>query len=195
MNVVKIRSGQAVPPGDWDEVVYAIGSGGFETPPPNARIAMPVWTPEGKFNSLRSNVKRLMREGFVKYEASDLATLRMLKSLGAKDLTADWTLYAFNRYALKLLSDLGVKRFVASPENNAGNLAFLKTSGFEVEFLSRQSTPLFISVTRPEAQSELAVFRLGDVWVTTKRTPREWPGGTRVDYSWDPGENDDPETC
>ncbi len=191
MKVVKIRSGQVVPDGNWDEVVYSIGFGDFASTPHDARIAMPVWTPEEKFNALRNNVKRLMRAGFEKFEASDLATLRMLKMLGAKDITADWTLYAFNRYALKLLSDLGVKRFVASPENNAGNFEFLKASGFEVEFLARQSTPLFISVTRPEAQSELAVFTIGGIWVTTKFAPREWPGGTRFDYSWDPGEEDD----
>lgn len=193
MKTVKIRSGQTVPPGEWDEVVYAIGSAPRSPSPdprdPNPetiRIAMPVWTAEENFNSLRNNVKRLMREGFDKFEASDLATLRMLRQLGAKDITADWTLYAFNRHSLKLLVDMGVKRFVASPENNEANRAFLASSGYDIEFLARQSTPLFVSLTEPEEQCELAVFRRDGLWVTTKKAPREWADGTRYDFSWDP---------
>ena len=148
-------------------------------------------------------VKGLLRAGFAKWEASDLATLRMLRQLGVEDVTADWTLYAFNMSALRQLAELGVRRFVASPENHPANLRFLAESGFAVEFLSQQSTPLFISLTEPVrggAGSDgvpdageiagLSVFRRDGLWVTTKPVPRtfEVPNGasTRLDLSWDP---------
>ena len=180
---LKIRPGQSVPPGEWDEVVVVMGEGGD-------RVATPVYTGEADFPRLRAEVKRLIRRGCVRWEASDLAMLRMLRSLGVEDVTADWTLFAFNPHALKALSDLGVGRFVASPENTADNRLSLSRSGFDVEFLVQQSTPLFISLTEPAARpAELAVFRIGRLWVTTRPAPRTFdapPGAsTRVDLSWD----------
>ena len=75
------------------------------------------------------------------------------------DITADWTLYAFNSRALAELSEMGVKRFVASPENNRENLQYLAESGYDVEFLTQQSTPLFVSLTKPAANpAELMDF-------------------------------------
>ena len=99
---------------------------------------MPVYTHEADLNKLRVMVKHLRREGFEKWEASDLATLRMLTQLGVADVTGDWTLYAFNASALASLSALGVRRFVASPENGAENVAFLAESGCAVEFLAQE---------------------------------------------------------
>ena len=180
---LKMRPGQAVPPGEWDEVVVVMGEGGD-------RVATPVYTGEADFPRLRTEVKRLIHRGCARWEASDLATLRMLRSLGVEDVTADWTLFAFNGHALRELSDLGVRRFVASPENTPENRRALAESGFDVEFLVQQSTPLFISLTEPAARpAELAVFRLGRLWVTTRPAPRTFdaPAGvsTRVDLSWD----------
>ncbi|MGN0855753.1 MAG: U32 family peptidase [Kiritimatiellia bacterium] len=193
---IKIRVGQRLPQGAWDEVVIAINT---ETDVPEiaremTRLALPVYTAEPEFNRLRVAVKRLLRAGFVKWEASDLATLRMLKALGVKDITADWTCYAFNASALRVWSSLGVTRFVASPENTRANLRFLAESGYDVEFLAQQSTPLFISLTRPaalpSAESGLAVFRRDGLWVTVKKVPRTFtvPEGVpvRFDLSWNP---------
>ena len=205
---VKIRSGQKVPAGEWDEVVVGInadfnfvndGRSIIESGE-SVRLGLPVYTSEPEFNKLRIAVKRAIRDGQTKWEASDLATLRMLKELGVTDITADWTLYAFNSRALAELSELGVKRFVASPENNRENLQYLAESGYDVEFLTQQSTPLFVSLTEPAAGSGgetpppqlkgLAVFRRDGLWVTTKPVPRtfETPDGvsTRLDLSWDP---------
>ena len=195
---LKLRPDQPVPQGEWDEVVVAVNPGtdsdslrqcapAQENTP---RLALPVYTAEPEFNKLRSMVKRLRREGYEKWEASDLATLRMLKAAGIEDITADWTLYAFNSQALAELVSLGVKRFVASPENTRENLQYLAESGYDVEFLSQQSTPLFMSLTRPGEQSELAVFKRDGLWVTTKPVPRTFsvPDGasTRIDLSWNP---------
>ncbi len=180
---LKLRPGQTVPAGCWDEVVVVMGEGGD-------RVATPLFTGEMDFPSLRTEVKRLIRRGCGRWEASDLATLRMLRSLGVEDVTADWTLFAFNSHALRELFDLGVKRFVASPENVRENLVALSESGFDVEFLVQQSTPLFVSLTEPAARpADLAVFRIGRIWVTTRPAPRTFdaPSGasTRVDLSWD----------
>ena len=193
---LKVRAGQRLPPGDWDEVVVAVEAGTdvADVPRADARLALPVYTPEPAFNRLRVAVKRFLRAGFARWEASDLATLRMLRELGVSDITADWTCYAFNASALKVWSDLGATRFVASPENGRANLQFLAESGYAVEFLAQQSTPLFISLTppaaTPDASSGLAIFRRGGLWVTTKRLPRTFtpPEGapTRYDLSWDP---------
>ena len=196
---VKIRAGQKVPAGEWDEVIVGVnaefnfmnGGRSIIESGESVRLGLPVYTSEPEFNKLRRTVKRAIRDGQAKWEASDLATLRMLKELGVTDITADWTLYAFNSRALAELSEMGVKRFVASPENNRENLQYLAESGYDVEFLSQQSTPLFVSLTEPAAKpTELAVFQRDGLWVTTKKVPRtfEAPDGvsTRLDLSWDP---------
>ena len=197
--VVKVRPEQKVPAGEWDEVVVAVNAavdcarlqsiaGEF---PGRLRLALPVYTAEPEFNRLRTAAKRFLRAGFDRWEASDLATFRMLKALGVTDITADWTLYAFNLSALRQLSAMGVSRFVASPENGRENLQFLAESGFAVEFLAQQSTPLFVSLTKPAAfPRELACFVRDGLWVTTKPVPRTFDvpegGSSRLDLSWDP---------
>lgn len=187
-----MRSGQKIPSGNWNEVIVAIGrERSCESYINDCRLALPVYTSELDFGKLRVEVKRLLRSGFSKWEVSDLATLRMMRQLGVSDITADWTLYAFNSHALAELSGLGVKRFVASPENEATNLRYLSESGYDIEFLIQQSTPLFISLTEPAAKpTELAVFDCNGLWVTTKPVPRTFdlPDGvsTRLDLSWDP---------
>lgn len=195
LRTVKIRADQSPPPGAWDEIVIAITPDDVERltesgeRPDNVRLATPVYTAEPDFNRLRIAVKRLVRAGFDKWEASDLATLRLLKGAGVTDVTADWTLYAFNSRALAALTELGVRRFVASPENDRENVQYLAESGYTVEFLAQQSTPLFISLTKPMDQTELTVFRRGNLWVTTKPVPRTFdvPEGrsSRIDLSWE----------
>ena len=204
---VKVRLGQDVPEGDWDEVVISLPIEdaaaieekleGLSATCAAPRLALPPYVPETSFARLRAMVGRLARLGFRKWECSDLATLRMLKAAGVSDISADWTLYAFNSAALAELSESGVKRFVASPENGAGNLTALASSGYDIEFLSRQSTPLFISLNRPAVDgeppfhvSDLVVFRRDGLWATVKSSPRSFdvPEGAsrRVDISWDP---------
>lgn len=198
-NVVKVRLGQAVPPGDWDEIVVAIGHDG-EIPELDAsvRLALPVFTREEDFNRLRGRVKTLLRAGFRKWEAADLAGLRMLKAAGAADITADWSLYALNSQAMSALAGLGVSRCVMSPESDVSGEA--SSFPVPVEHLVRQSTPLFISVTKPavddpsrltdEAGGEFTAFETDGLWVTVRAEPRTFaaPGGSaaRTDLSWDP---------
>ena len=196
---LKIRPDQKIPSGSWNEIILAVNPSipaeqiravltATEAP---VRLALPVYTAEPAFNKLRVMAKSWLREGLDRWEVSDLATFRMLKTLGVTDISADWTLYAFNQSALCQLTELGVRRFVASPENERDNLQFLAESGYDIEFLKQQSTPLFVSLTKPAAfPRELACTKRDGLWVTTRPLPRTFdvPDGAsvRIDLSWDP---------
>lgn len=190
---VKIRSDQSVPDGDWDEVIVALARKDREIPfPTTVRLALPVYTSEMDFAALRRQVKRFLARGYAKWEAADLATLRLLTSLGVRDVSADWTLYAMNEPALETLFALGVRRVVASPESSRETLETLAAYSPFVEFLSHQSTPLFLSLHAPDGsarESGLRLFRRDGLFVTTSRTPRSFPvpGGcsSRLDLSWE----------
>ena len=160
----------------------------------DCRIALPPWTDESDFPKLRASVKKMLHRGYHKWEAADFATLRMLRALGVEDVTADWTLSAANPAAMALLSSLGVRRFTASPEWDGEAREAIARSGFAVDFLSRQCTPLFLSLSapaaRPAPESGYAAFRCGRLWATVALKPKifEVPAGcaARTDYSWDP---------
>lgn len=199
MRVVKIRLGQNVPPGDWDEIVVSIGHSG-EVPEfgDDVRLALPVFTKESDSSRFRARVRNLVRSGYAKWEAADLAGIRMLNALGAEDITADWTVYAFNAQSVLALSELGVKRCVLSPECDPRDMP--RSCVIPAERLVQQSTPLFISVTKPAADdasrlldakgNEFTVFPLDGLWVTTRIVPRTFPAPSdavmRIDLSWDP---------
>ena len=200
MSTVKVRLGQQVPSDGFDETIVAIGhDGDVAGLGTEVRLALPVFTREDSFNRLRGRVKTLLRRGYGKWEAADLAGLRLLKTLGVADVTADWTLYAFNSQAAAMLSEMGVKRCVASPECGR-DADSITAPGIEVEFLSRQSTPLFISVTRPLAEyaahltsvdgREFSSFETDGLWVTVRTAPRSFPvppgRPARLDLSWNP---------
>ena len=197
--ILKIRLGQTILSGDWDEVVVAIGhEGDVSGLGEEVRLALPVFTKEEDFNRLRGRVKALLRAGRRKWEAADLAGLRMLRALGVEDITADWTLYAFNRLSAAALADMGVRRCVLSPESDPA--ADASMFPVQAERLVQQSTPLFISVTKPAAADpshladasggEFTSFPLDGLWVTARPTPRTFPAPagatTRLDLSWDP---------
>ena len=197
---VKIRLGQTVPAGDWDEIVVAIGHDGeldgFDT---SVRLALPVFTKEEDFNRFRGRVKNLLRAGFRKWEAADLAGLRMLRALGVDDLTSDWTLYAMNAQAVAALSELGVTRCVLSPESAGAGADLGAAPCRRLEWLAQQSTPLFISVTKPEMPdcsrfrdddgNTFATFERDGLWITVRTAPCRFPApndaSTRIDLSWD----------
>lgn len=199
MRVVKVRLGQSIPPGDWDETVVAIGHSG-EVPEfgDEVRLALPVFTKECDYSRFRARVKNLIRSGYARWEAADLAGVRMLKSLGVEDITADWTLYSFNAQSVRALYELGVKRCVYSPEGDPRDVP--PQCPIPVERIVQQSTPLFISVTRPSAEDpsrlidakggEFASFEIDGLWITARMVPRTFPAPSgviaRVDLSWDP---------
>jgi hypothetical protein len=199
MRVLKIRLGQNVPPGHWDEIVVAIGHSG-EIPEfsGNVRLALPVFTKETDYSRFRARVKNLIRSGYIKWEAADLAGIRMLKSLGIDDITADWTVYSFNSQAIRALSELGVKRCVLSPESDLRDIP--QACAIPMERILQQSTPLFISVTKPAANdpsrlidakgNEFTSYEHDGLWITTRVIPKTFSVSSdsisRIDLSWDP---------
>ena len=207
--VLKQRLDQPLPADAtrYDEIVLAIGHRtGRDAEAALApfaglplRLALPVFTHERDVNALRTAVKHLVRAGFTRWEASDLATLRILRQIGVSDVSSDWTLYAFNRAAIMQLIDLGVTRAVASPENTQENLDFLANSPLPVECLEQQSTPLFISLTPPAAEGAerltgfngevFSSYQLDGFWITARAVPRRFkpPANAprRLDLSWD----------
>ena len=220
LKVLKLRFDQPWPAdaSDFGEIVFAIGHGRgkeLETslaarcdelrahlasegaPMPAIRLALPVFTRERDFASLRATAKHMANLGMEKWEASDLATLRLLRAIGIDDITADWTLYAANAAARRELASLGVRRHVASPEGPV--LPVGAAQHLATERLVRQSTPLFLSLTRPEtpAPSRLvglngdvfAAYLIDGLWVTARPSPRVFPAPpnaiARTDLSWD----------
>ncbi len=223
--VLKLRLDQALPEDatSYDELVIALGHRSGKDAEaallarasalraqaeaagdaaPALRLALPVFTREREFNALRTTVKHLVKAGLTAWEAADLATLRLLRTLGLDDLTADWTLYGFNSAARATLAELGVKRVVLSPENSFENLTAAAAEHTPLpapEFLDRQSTPLFLSLTRPATDApshltglkgdEFTSFAIDDLWVTTRLAPRTFPvpetaQTIRTDLSW-----------
>jgi hypothetical protein len=221
-NCLKLRLDQLLPEDatDFDEVIFAIGHARGKdlesalgarcaelrahadeagTSMPAIRLALPVFTHERDFGALRAAVKHMVNLGIDKWEAADLATLRLLRALGLADITADWTLYAFNAAARRQLAELGICRHVASPESAplscpaGGSLP-------RPERLARQTTPLFISLTRPETPDPsrlvgltgdtFAAYPLDNLWITARPEPRRFPTQPeairRIDLSWDP---------
>jgi putative protease len=211
---IKLRLSQTLPDDEkyFDEIIFAIGrASAHEASEKIAsfsiknlekiRLSLPVFTQEKDFANMRRTVKQLAKSGFKKWEASDLATLRLLKNCGIEDVTADWTLYAFNSKAAEQLQSLGVKRAVASPENNHENLKTLAGLELTFEFLDEQSTPLFISLTRPMAKDpteltglkgdKFTSFEMDNLWITTRPEPRPFTvpanaKAVRSDISWNP---------
>ncbi len=219
MSVLKLRLDQPLPDdvAEFGEIVFAIGHArGKEVeqelsvrceelrsvleaagaPMPAIRLALPVFTREHAFGALRATVKHMVNLGVDRWEAADLATLRLLRGLGIGDITADWTLYAFNAAARREIVSLGVRRHVASPEDRIPESANPLD-----ERLVRQTTPLFISLTRPETPDpsrltglkgdEFSAYQIDGLWITARREPRtsQAPAGAtirRTDLSWDP---------
>ena len=184
---------------------------------PAIRLALPVFTRERDFGALRAAVKHMVNHGIDKWEASDLATLRLLRALGLDDITADWTLYAFNKAARQALADLGIRRHVASPESYhlpSSEIRSLPSAESRpplfcaaegslplTEYLVRQSTPLFISLTRPATTDPsrligltgdtFSAYQIDGLWITSRIEPRRFhapPADVprRTDLSWDP---------
>ena len=240
LNVLKLRLDQSLPEdvSDFDEIVFAIGHARGKdveaaltarcaelraitdeagTPMPAIRLALPVFTRERDFGALRAAVKHMVNHGIDKWEASDLATLRLLRALGLADITADWTLYAFNSAARQALADLGINRHVASPESyhlppvESRSLPSAESrppmscaAGGSLplaEHLIRQSTPLFISLTRPATPDPsrlvgltgdtFAAYQIDGLWITARTEPRRFhappqDAPLRTDLSWNP---------
>jgi hypothetical protein len=173
------------------------------------RLAMPLVSREKERHGLKEAVRELIKAGWTSWECADLAGGHFLAENGITAITADWSLYAFNRVAVAELGRLGITSFVVSPECDMQNTCALAAAPLQAEVLIYQHVPLFISETPPCVEDVMAgediVFtdKRGSAfitqqcdkrWITTSSIPLDRFGEeselpfsrTRVDLSWSP---------
>ena len=117
-------------------------------------LALPLITREPELSRLKDTLRSLVQRGWTDWECADLAGYHMLGEVGLKPVSADWSLYVFNRAAAAELARLGLKTQVLSPEITLDNLRSLCSasrlcSAPAPELTVYQHTPLFISETAP----------------------------------------------
>jgi hypothetical protein len=180
-----------------------------ECPGLKIRLAMPLFSREKERHGLKEAVRELISEGWTGWECADLAGWHFLTENGITAMTADWSLYAFNRVAVAELKRLGITSFVVSPECDLPNTCALAAAPLQAEVLIYQHVPLFISETPPCVEEVKAgedlVFtdKRGNAfitqqcdrrWITTSSIPldrfaeeSDLPFSLkRVDLSWSP---------
>ena len=181
------------------------------------RPALPLLTRNAESDALDRAVAALQAEGFQEWECAELSGLHRLRRLGAKPVSADWSLYVFNRIAAEALAGLAVESFVLSPEMDAESVeTFLPPfANPRPEWLLFQHTPLFISESAPclpggpIRQTQSFTDRCGRAFTSLSRNGRwqtlsDRPFCTldtrwhvrfpyrRIDFSWSPPQVDLP---
>jgi len=90
-------------------------------------------------------VDKLRALGWTKWEAANLSAWGFLGRDGI-DLATDWSVYVINRAAALQVMQLGVGRFVLSPENGMENMrSLLSEFGPRAVVVVYQDTPQFIA--------------------------------------------------
>ena len=179
---------------------------------PRIRLALPLITRGTETGVLKRTLSTLAANGWNEWECADLAGHRLLAGLGVTPVSADWSLYAFNRVAQSELARLGVASHVLSAENSLDNIRALglaRRAAPTAELIVYQHTPLFISETAPclpQAENGEAIplvnrrgraftaFPIDHRWVTVQVMPfciadRIAETGLRafrIDLSWSP---------
>ncbi len=112
------------------------------------RLALPILMRERPEAEMATRIERLVDQGWTRWQVSSLAGLRLLRSRGGLQVTADWPLYVLNGAAADELLGLGVTRFTLSPEDGRENMAMLLGAfGEAAEVLAYQDVPLFQSAS------------------------------------------------
>lgn len=207
--VLKIRLDQIgrADTAGYDEITVAVGHADAAAigralaalPREKVRLALPVWTCGAEAEAaLAATVRKLLLAGWGKWEAAECGGAGILCEAGVEDWTADATLYAANPAALAALRARGAKRAVLPAELPRAEAETFAGEG--TEWLVRQKTPLFLSLTKPDgakdgsrwtdrAGRECETRRRDNLWVTTATSPRRAepiPGAaSRTDLSWD----------
>jgi putative protease len=117
------------------------------------RLALPLITRAWEEAGLAETIRRLADDGWRRWEAAGLSAWTWLRGMAPAsgkglDLAADWSVYALNRQAVRLLREMGATRIVLSPEDGLANArALAEEAGSVLAFLVFQDTPLFVSET------------------------------------------------
>ena len=149
------------------------------------RLALPAICREADARALKPLIGKLWKTGSRKWEIANIGGFRLLAeatgtSPGQMDLTADWSLYTMNRQAAEQWIELGVCRFVLSPEDDERNmLDLVSLFGPQAIVPVFQYTPLFISESKPVLQAPLPGQG------TARQRPRPPPPAVIVSKSGD----------
>jgi U32 family peptidase len=109
------------------------------------RLSLPAVTRKWEEHGLQLKVAKLRSQGWTRWEAANLSAWSYLEG-GGLDLSTDWSVYVLNRAAALQLLDLGVSRFVLSPEDGLENMrSLLSEFGPRAVVVVYQDTPQFIA--------------------------------------------------
>jgi putative protease len=115
------------------------------------RLALPALTRAWEEKGLLHKIAEFRRDGWRKWEAANLSAWRFLDidplaPDASIDLAADWSIYVINRLAARQLLDMGVTRFVLSPEDGFANARSLwREFGTRAVLIVHQDTPQFLA--------------------------------------------------
>lgn len=124
----------------------------------NMRAAIPLILRGEIAKTARQQIASLLRAGWRTWEAGNLAGLEMLRveastagvDFRSLDVTSDWSVHTLNPQAALAGRELGIGRFITSPEDDGENLTgLLRAEGHRVMVLLLQFSPLFIAGNAP----------------------------------------------
>ncbi len=112
------------------------------------RIALPTITRAWDEPALRACVERLLRDGWTRWEISNLSGWRFLTAEDL-DLCGGWPLYATNLAGVRQWHEWGLTSVTLSPEDGRDNMgAILAGAADLADVPLYEDVPLFISETR-----------------------------------------------
>lgn len=118
--------------------------------PDQLRLALPVIIRDEDTDRFKQLIEQF--SSVKKWEAANVGGLNLLQD--KEDLTIDWSLYSMNTQAVLNWKKSGIKQVVLSPEDDAQNIfALTEQIGSSAIVPVYQHTPLMISATRPETDS------------------------------------------
>jgi putative protease len=121
------------------------------------RLVFPIVMRSWERERIMPVVSAVRSAGFDTWEASNVSTWSHLGAMpwtsdAGIDLTTDWSVYVMNREAALMVSELGARRFVLSPEDESLNMtALVREFGRRAMPVMYQDTPLFVSEACPQA--------------------------------------------
>lgn len=114
------------------------------------RIGIPPLMRMWEAERLAPDIQTLLGRGQIRWELNNVYGFHFFQKREAMDLSANWPLYAFNAAAVAQLQDMGVRRFVFSPEDSIENITGMaRRFPYQGAWTVWRDTPLFISETCP----------------------------------------------
>lgn len=124
----------------------------------DARAAIHAILRGAAIETARKRISALLRDGLRRWEIASLAGHELLREeaqaagidFSSLDISSDWCVHTLNPLAAEAGRELGLARFVTSPEDDGENLAaMLREQGHRALVLLLQFSPLFEAETLP----------------------------------------------